>query len=139
MQIEINLGTLLFIIIILGLLSALIIERFLGWYFKKCIKLGMQEYQGKKIHGFIPDQGEKWQRVYMYYIQKPITLALIQQMPYYVMTIIILIVIFVPWAIVDPTVAIAPIWVLFPFWIVILTCTTYARASKKSQEYGESE
>jgi hypothetical protein len=138
-QIEIHVGpyAIPFLLAVLGIVVAILIERYVGWYFKKCIRLGMDEYQGRKIREYTPNQSERWQRVYMYYLQRPIRLGLIQQIPYYVVTIIVLVVIFVPMALADPTAIIVPIWILFPVWIVTLTCATYCRAATKSREYRE--
>jgi hypothetical protein len=111
------------------IIGALITERILGWYFKKCISLGLQEYEGHPIENIDPSQYERWQRIYMFYLERRITLGFIQQVPYYVATIIVLIVVFAPLAMI--TEGMPQIWLLFPFWIVVLTWTTCQRASRE--------
>jgi hypothetical protein len=116
-------------IIAFGLIiGALITERILGWYFKKCIRLGFEEYEGFPIENIDPSQYERWQRIYMLYLEQRVKLAFIQQMPYYIATIIVLIIIFAPLVVL--TQGFPQILILFPIWILALTWTTCQRASR---------
>ncbi|MFW9786983.1 MAG: hypothetical protein ACFFE2_00205 [Candidatus Thorarchaeota archaeon] len=117
---------------ILLFVSGIILERVLKWYFKKCIKKGVEEYQGRKIKHLSEDQMERWQRFYMHSINNPRRLGIITQLPYFVATTIILIVVFIPMAMISGP---DTWWVLFPVWMFFLTILSLGRAGSIAAEF----
>ncbi|MFW9834490.1 MAG: hypothetical protein ACFFEK_10880 [Candidatus Thorarchaeota archaeon] len=119
------------LLVTLSLLGvSILMERSLIWYFKRCVKRGSTEYGGEQIRLLSEDLMEMWQRAYMLSIKKPIALGIFTQLPYYIATVVILIVVFIPMS-----AASGIPWVLFPVWIIVLTIVSLDRAFNIAEEF----